>query len=89
MTIEIKEDISFKVDFIKKLRVLAKIYEDGVISLIGRLRFVDTPLEKLHNFKKVTFFTSDGEFNIKSLLKFHSNKIFNQIRPYINEENYD
>ncbi|MFX1280436.1 MAG: hypothetical protein ACFFA3_13590 [Promethearchaeota archaeon] len=89
MIIEVKGDISYKSDYVKELRILAKIYEDGIISLLARMRFTDTPLEELHNFKKVTFFTSDGEFNIKNLLEFHSNKIFNQIRPYINEENYD
>ncbi|MFX0030489.1 MAG: hypothetical protein ACFE8B_14860, partial [Candidatus Hermodarchaeota archaeon] len=42
LIIEHKEDISFNVGNVKEVKVLVKIYEDGVISLLGRLKFIDT-----------------------------------------------
>jgi hypothetical protein len=88
LKIEIKEDVSFQVDFLKEIKIIVKLYEDGVISLIGRLKFANLPLEELHNIKTIKFFTPEGEYNIKKLLKFHANKIYKQVKKYINEENY-
>ncbi|MFX1574085.1 MAG: hypothetical protein ACFFB0_15180 [Promethearchaeota archaeon] len=88
VTIELKQDISLKEDFIRDMKFLVKIYEDGVISLIGRLKFMNLPLGELHKVKKIKFFTQDGEFDINKFLKFHSSKIYAQIKKFIDEENY-
>ncbi|MFX0042471.1 MAG: hypothetical protein ACFE8L_06135 [Candidatus Hodarchaeota archaeon] len=85
---ELKQNISLNVDFVRDIKIIVKIYEDGVISLIARLNFMNLPLEELHNLKRIKFFTQHGEFNINQFLKFHSNKLYEQIKKYVDEENY-
>ncbi|MFX1321584.1 MAG: hypothetical protein ACFFAQ_08070 [Promethearchaeota archaeon] len=88
LVIELEQNISIKTDFVRDIKFIVKIYEDGVISLIGRLYFTNLPLEELHNVKRARFLTQDGEFEINKFLKFHSNKVYEQIKKYIYEENY-
>lgn len=88
LIMELKQNISLKADFIRDIKFIVKIYEDGVICLIGRLEFIDLPLGELHTVKKTKFSTQDGEFDINQFLKYHSNKIYDQIRKFVDEENY-
>ncbi|MFX1312230.1 MAG: hypothetical protein ACFFHD_06420 [Promethearchaeota archaeon] len=76
ITIEFNQEFSLKVEVIRDIKLIVKIYEDGIVSLIGRLAFTDLPLEDLHNIKKVRFYSQDGELDINMFLKFHSNKIY-------------
>lgn len=73
---------------IKDINLNIKLYEDGVISLIARLKFKDIALNNIHTLRKTIFYTSDGEFNINSFLKFQFNKVYNQIKESIEEEGY-
>ncbi|MFX1478523.1 MAG: hypothetical protein ACFFCI_10385 [Promethearchaeota archaeon] len=88
IVMELKEKISLKVDFIRDIKIKVKIYEDGVICLIGRLEFTNLPLGELHNVKKLKLNTQNGEINIIKLLKFHSSKIYDQIKKFIDETDY-
>ncbi|MFX0035456.1 MAG: hypothetical protein ACFE9I_07435 [Candidatus Hermodarchaeota archaeon] len=88
LILEVTQPLSSESKFINKIILYVKLYADGVISLIARLSFRDIPLFELHKLKNTKFHTSEGEFRIKDFLKYHYNKIFEQIRSCIQDENY-
>ncbi len=73
---------------ISNLRLQAKIYEDGVITLIARLGFTNLPLEQLHNIRTIKFKTQDHEFDVNSWIRYHFDKIVDQIKPYSDTTTY-
>ncbi|MFW9896660.1 MAG: hypothetical protein ACFFD7_12715 [Candidatus Thorarchaeota archaeon] len=88
LIIEITQAISTELKSFHDIIIYIKVYSDGVISLMARLLFTDFPHNKLHTIKKIKFKTVEGEFQINNFLKFHHDKILNQIRDYIEEEGY-
>lgn len=88
LIIEITQSISTELKSFHDIIIYIKVYSDGVISLMARLLFTDFPHNKLHTVKKITFKTVEGEFRINNFLKFHHDKILNQIKDYIEEEGY-
>jgi hypothetical protein len=88
LNLEITQTINSEAKFIKNLNLNVKLYEDGVISLIARISFENLSLEGLHTLRRVIFNTPDGEFNIMNYLKFQYQKIFDQVKEFIEEEIY-
>ncbi|MFX1377719.1 MAG: hypothetical protein ACFFA4_01375 [Promethearchaeota archaeon] len=88
LLLEVTQKISCEIKNVEDLTLHVKLYSDGVISLIARLPFRDFSFNELHTLRKIKFKTSDGEFQINNFLKFHQNKVFNQIRDYIGEEGF-
>ncbi|MFW9999289.1 MAG: hypothetical protein ACFE9Q_15920 [Candidatus Hodarchaeota archaeon] len=88
LNLEVTQNITSELKNILSITLQVKLYAEGVISLISRLVFRDLPLNELHKLKKITFRTSDGEFQINHFLKHHHNKIFKQIRNCISEESF-
>ncbi|MFW9968659.1 MAG: hypothetical protein ACFFDF_00565 [Candidatus Odinarchaeota archaeon] len=88
LLLEVTHNISSDSSNIEDLMLYIKLYSDGVISLIARLKFRDFSLQELHTLRRITFKNADGEFQMKNFLKYHFNKVFQQIRDCINEEGY-
>jgi hypothetical protein len=88
LNLKVTQNFNSESEIIESIKLQVKLYEDGVISLIARLVFKDIPLNNLHTLRKTIFSTADGKFNINQFLKFQFNKIYNEIREYIEEETY-
>ncbi|MFW9829059.1 MAG: hypothetical protein ACFFEY_15895 [Candidatus Thorarchaeota archaeon] len=88
LKLELTQNISSESKFINKIDLQIRLYEGGVISLIARVKFENIELEKLHNLRKTTFSTDEGEFKVNQFLKFHFNKVFNQIKTCIEEQDF-
>ena len=88
LLLEVTQKISSEVKNFEDLTLYIKLYSDGVISLIARLNFRDFSFKELHTLSRIKFKTSDGEFQINNFLKYHHNKVFNQIRDCIGEEGF-
>ncbi len=84
----ISQDINSDSNYITNITLQVKLYEEGVISIIARLNFKETPLEKLHTIKKTLLSTPDGTFTVNDFLKFQFAKFFSQIKGCIEEEGY-
>lgn len=88
LKLELTQDISSESKHINEINLQIKLFEEGVVSLIARIKFEDIPLENLHNLRKTTFSTIDGDFNINQFLKYHFEKTYNQIKECIQEQTY-
>ncbi len=88
LLLEVTQKISSEVKNFEDLTLYIKLYSDGVISLIARLNFRDFSFKDLQTLKRIKFKTSDGKFQIHNFLKYHYNKVFNQIRDCIGEEGF-
>ncbi len=88
LVMEMTHQITSKFQFINDITLYVKLYADGIISLVVRLFFQGLAFQELHTLRKITFQTTDGEFRINNFLKYHQNKVFTQIREFI-EEAYD
>ena len=77
-----------KSTLLTNLTIKANLYEDGVISLIGRVSFKDIQLEELHTLRNVIYEIENKKLKIYQLLKYHFNLIQNKITPYINKGLY-
>ena len=76
-------------EYIKKVNIKVKLYEDGVISFVARLDFQDVPLTSLHLVHGDHFSAPEGEFTIDSLIDFHFRLIYPEIKPYVDEGGYN
>ncbi|MFX0104922.1 MAG: hypothetical protein ACFE75_05485 [Candidatus Hodarchaeota archaeon] len=88
LLLQVTQDISSELKNVENINLYIKLYSDGVISLIARLVFRDLSFKELHTLKRIKFTTSDGEFQINKFLKYHHNKVFEQIRDCIGEEGF-
>ncbi len=88
LNLELMQKITSESRNIENISLHVKLYAEGVISLIARLAFHDLPLDNLHKLRRMSFKTSEGEFQINNFLKFHHNKVFKQIRDCIGEEGF-
>jgi len=88
LNLKVTQKLNSELEYINSLNLQVKLYEDGVISLIVRLVFKDIPLNKLHTLRTTIFSTSDGNFNIRQFLKFQFNKIYDEIKGFIEEEGH-
>ncbi|MFW9902638.1 MAG: hypothetical protein ACFFDY_15325, partial [Candidatus Thorarchaeota archaeon] len=88
LKLELTQKITSELKNVENISLHVKLYSEGVISLIARLNFNNLPLEDLHKLRRITFKTTDGEFQINNFLKFHHNKVFTQIRDCIGEEGF-
>ncbi|MFX0004397.1 MAG: hypothetical protein ACFE9C_05935 [Candidatus Hodarchaeota archaeon] len=88
LLLEVTPKIESELKSIEDITLYIKLYSDGVISLIARLFFKDFSFRELHNLRRIKFKTSDGEFQINDFLKYHHDKVFKQIRDYIDEEGF-
>jgi len=85
LNLELNQNIVSESKYITEINLQVKLYEEGVISLIARMNFRDSPLEDLHKLRNTEFSTLEGEFKINQFLKFHYSKIFSQIKDCIEE----
>lgn len=68
---------------IKGLVLYAKLYEEGVISIVGRLEFDEIPLKEFHLIRNIELLTPNGVFTIDKLLEFHYFEISRKISEFI------
>lgn len=87
LSLDLQKELNTDSTYINNLGIQIKLYEDGVISLIARLKFIDVPIEELHNLRKIRFYVQEKEYNINQYLKFQNEKIFLQIKEFIDELN--
>jgi len=88
LNLELTQNIVSESKNITEITLQVKLYEEGVISLIARINFRNTPLEGLHKLRNTGFSTPEGEFKINQFLKFHFSKVFSQIKDCIEEEGF-
>lgn len=73
---------------LRSLDLHAKLYEDGVVSVICRV-VLDSPLEELHRIRANTFKLGDlGEMTIRELMKQRFDEIFERLKPIVKFEEY-
>jgi hypothetical protein len=73
---------------IKSLKMRVKLYEDGIISLITRMEYVDLKPEQLHNLKTVKFTCDEGTFDPSSWMTFHFNHFYPPLQEFIDQKSY-
>jgi len=81
--VNIKQDIMAKSNNLKNFKAQIKLFEDGVISFIIRIEFVDFPLESFHTIRNIEINTPDGTLKIDSWIKLQFNKIYDRSGDYI------
>ena len=81
--VEIEQDVIVKSNILKNFKAQIKLYEDGVISFIIRIDFVDLPLERFHSIRNNDINTPDGTLKIENWIKLQFNKIYERSRDYI------
>jgi len=85
LTLNLHQEINTGSKYISKVDLQIKLYEDGVISLIARLKFTDIPLTELHSIRKMKFSIQEGEYNIIQYLRLQNEKVFFQINDFVEE----
>ena len=88
LVLEVTLLVSSEFKTIENIILYIKLYADGVISLVARVIFYDLSFNELHTLKRIKFKTSEGEFQINDLLKYHHNKVLTQIKECVEEEGY-
>lgn len=88
LKLELTQDIYSESKYINEIELQIKLYEDGVVSLIARIKFKEIPLKNLHILRKTSFSTNEGDFKVNQFLEFQFNKVYNQIKNYIEEQDY-
>ncbi|MBY9003649.1 MAG: hypothetical protein KGD73_06730 [Candidatus Lokiarchaeota archaeon] len=85
-------DLQLKLDTesvcINNIDLQIKLYEDGVISLIARLKFTNVPINELHNLRRIKFSIQEKEYNINQYLRYQNEELFFQIKDYIEEPEF-
>lgn len=73
---------------LRSLDLHAKLYEDGVVSVICRI-VLDSPLEELHRIRSLTFKLGEiGEMTIRELMKQRFDELFKKLKPIVKFEEY-
>lgn len=85
LTLDLQQDILSESKIISKVDLKIKLYDDGVISLIARLKFTDLPLNELHTLRRIKFSVQGREYDIIEYLKFQNEKTFLQIKEFVEE----
>jgi hypothetical protein len=88
LNLEVQQELRTESSYINLIALQIKLYEDGVISLIARLRFADVPLKELHQLRRIKFTIQETEYNINQYLKFQSEEIFLRIKEYVEEPEF-
>ena len=88
LRLDFQQKILTESKLINKADLQIKLYEDGVISLIARIKFTDLPLDKLHTIKRIKFSIEEKEYDISEYLKFQNEKTFQQVKVYIEEPDF-
>lgn len=66
----------------------AKLYEDGVVSVICRM-IIDSPLDELHQIRAVSFDLGEaGEMTIRELMRLRFTELFDRLKPIVKFEEY-
>lgn len=73
---------------INDLRIHAKIYEEGVISLSTRISFEISSHTELHKIHRNTVKIEDQEIKLNKLNYFHFNRIYKMIEEFIDKGLY-
>jgi hypothetical protein len=88
LRLDFQQEILAESEFINKVDLQIKLYEDGVISLIARITFNELPLNKLHTISRIKFSIDGKDYNIDEYLKFQNERTFQQIKDYIEEPDF-
>lgn len=73
---------------LKSLELTAKLYEDGVVSLICRV-VLDSALEKLHTIRALSYDMGElGEMPLRELMSRRFTELFETIRTEVTTEEY-
>lgn len=89
LVFEVLHSDDLKSDKIKGMTIYAKLYEEGVISMLGRLEFDGIPLEEFHTIRNMELPTTNGTFKIDKLLEFHYQEIAKKISEHIEKGVYE
>jgi len=88
LRLDLQQEINTESKYINKVDLQIKLYEDGVISLIARLKFTDLPITELHSLRSIKFSIQEGDYNINQYLRFQNEKIFLKIKDYVEEPDF-
>ena len=88
LRLDFQQEILSESKYINKVDLQIKLYEDGVITLIARIKFTDLPLSELHTVRKIKFSIDENDYNINEYLRFQNEKTFLQIQDYIDEPDF-
>ena len=88
LTLDLQQEILSESKIVSKVDLKIKLYDDGVISLIARLKFTDLPLNKLHTLRKIKFSVQGKEYNISDYLKYQNERTFIQIKEFVEEPEF-
>jgi hypothetical protein len=88
LRLDFQQEILTESKFINNADLQIKLYADGVISLIARIKFTDLSLNMLHTIRRIKFSIQEKEYNISEYLKFQTEKTLLQIKEHIEEPEF-
>jgi hypothetical protein len=89
LRLDLPQEILTESKYINRADIQVKLYEDGVVSLIARIKFTDVPVNELHTIRRIKFSIGEKQYNINEYLKYQNEKTFEQIKDYVEEPNLE